>query len=34
MTLDVFPEVPRPHGVQSVSISNEVVNHAIHIEVE
>ena len=34
MALDVFPEVPRPHGVQSVSISNEVVNHAVHIEVK
>lgn len=34
MALDVFPEVPRPHGVQSVSFSNEVVDHAVHIEVE
>lgn len=34
MALDVFPEVPRPHGVQSVSISNEVVDYAVHIEIE
>ena len=34
MALDVFPEVTRPHGVHSVSVSNEVVNHAVHIEVE